>query len=86
MNSEHLARQLAQRGAALAATLIDRLAAAVITIAEVDLPGVAVTRRDDGVVLQAPGLRARALGTRRTPPDPRLSALLIAARSQRGRR
>jgi hypothetical protein len=40
------------------------------------LPGVSVTENGDDVVLDAPGLRARAFGSRRRPADPRVIALV----------
>ena len=51
-------RRVRARGVVLA----DELAAT--------LPGVAITADDHAVVLRAPGLRARAFGTRRRAADP----------------
>lgn len=83
MNIDNLLRQIVTRGAAVAAVAVDRLAAAVVAVAEVELPGVAATRDDVGVRLQAPGLRSRALGSRRRPPDARLRAMLSLLRNPR---
>ena len=76
MTIDNLVRQMSDRGAAAAEVAVAKLAAALVTVAEAELPGVAVTRDDAGVQLQAPGLRARALGTRRQAPDPRLRGVL----------
>ncbi len=81
MTIDKLVRQVSARGAAAGEAAVAKLAAALVIVAEADLPGVAVTRDDAGVQLQAPGLRARALGTRRQPPDPRLRGTLSLFRN-----
>ncbi len=45
--------------------------------AEAAFPEIAVTIAPDGIVLQAPGLVARAFGSRRRAPDPRLAGLTL---------
>ena len=82
MTIAQIVEQIAARGAAAAETTVAKLAAALITVAEAELPGVAATREDAGVVLQGHGLRARALGTRRHAADPRLAGLVALLRSQ----
>jgi hypothetical protein len=49
-----------------------------------DLPGVAATTTDGAVVLTAPGLRARAFGTRRRAADPRFAGLVATLSRGRG--
>ncbi len=82
MKIDNLVRQMSGRGAAAAEVAVAKLAAALVIVAEAELPGVAATRDDAGVRLQAPGLRARALGTRRQPPDQRLRGTLSLFRTQ----
>ncbi|TRW14363.1 hypothetical protein [Glacieibacterium frigidum] len=67
-----LLRAIEVRGRDAAARAGDALAAAAIA----ELPGVAVTRDGADVLLTAPGLRARAFGSRRSLPDPRLTGLV----------
>lgn len=81
MTIDKLVRQVSARGAAAGEAAVAKLAAALVIVAEAELPGVAVTRDDAGVQLQAPGLRARALGTRRQPPDQRLRGTLSLFRN-----
>ena len=81
MTIDKLVRQVSARGAAAGEAAVAKLAAALVIVAEAELPGVAVTRDDVGVQLQAPGLRARALGTRRQPPDQRLRGTLSLFRN-----
>ncbi len=54
----------------------DRLAAAAAR----DLPGLNVMRDGDDLVLSAPRLGARAFGSRRALPDPRLTGFVAGAR------
>ena len=51
-------------------------ARAVLAAAARDLPDVVVADDPAGVRLTAPGLRARAFGSRRQERDPRLAAFL----------
>lgn len=51
---------------------VPRLAAA----AQAEMPAIAVESGDDFVRLRGPGLVARAFGTQRHAPDPRIAALL----------
>ena len=81
MNIDNLVRQMSARGAAAAEVAVAKLAAALVMVAEAELPGISVTRDDAGVQLLAPGLRTRALGTRRQPPDQRLRGMLSLFRS-----
>jgi len=80
MMASRMVAQLATRGAALAESAVAKLAAALVTVAEAELPGVAATRDDIGVVLHGRGLRARALGTRKHGPDPRVAGLVALVR------
>lgn len=73
---------LAARGAAMAESAVAKLAAALVMVAEAELPGVSATRDDADVVLQGRGLRARALGSRKHGPDPRVAGLVALVRSQ----
>ncbi len=58
-------------GAAVVANAGNLIAARVAAA----FPDIAVTTEDQAVVLQAPGLVARAFGTRHRAADPRLSSL-----------
>lgn len=82
MTISQLVDQIAARGVAAAEITVAKLAAALVTVAEAELPGVAATRDHAGVVLHGHGLRARALGTRRHGADPRLTGLVALLRSQ----
>jgi hypothetical protein len=59
-------------GDAAVAAAMDNVAARVAAMA----PEIAVTTRDDAVVLTAPGLVPRVFGSRRRGPDPRLAGML----------
>jgi len=78
MDATRMIEQLTAHGARVAWAAVERLAAALVTVAESELPGVAVTRDEAGVRLEAPALRARAFGSRSQPPDPRLRGLSLA--------
>lgn len=69
---------LAAAGRRAAAAAVRRAGDAVVAAAAAELPGVAVDRAGDDVVLRGPGLRARALGSRRRDPDARVTGLVDA--------
>ena len=62
------------RAAAVRATVRARRTVAARAAA---LPGLTVLDDDDGVHLTAPGLAARAFGSRRAAADPRLQGLTL---------
>lgn len=68
-NAPAVSRRLGQ--AAVTAAM-DSVAVRVAAVA----PEIAVTTRDDAVVLTAPGLVPRVFGSRRRGPDPRLAAIV----------
>ena len=70
-----LLRAIEARGVAAARLATQRAGAALIAAAEAELPQVSVSVAGNDVLLSAPGLRARAFGSRRALPDPRLMGL-----------
>ena len=70
-----LLRAIEARGAAAAKAAGARAADALLVAAIAELPDVVVTRDGDDILLTAPGLHARAFGSRRAAPDPRLVGL-----------
>jgi hypothetical protein len=76
MNADAVLGGVTARGEAVAAAAVpaaaERLAAAVAAA----LPDVSVTAENAAVMLRAPGLVARAFGTRHRAADPRLAGLV----------
>ena len=64
------------RGRTAALRAVAHARAGLLTRAAAELPGVAVTLAGDDLRLRAPGLQARAFGSRRAMPDPRLTGLV----------
>ncbi|WP_419813847.1 hypothetical protein [Glacieibacterium sp.] len=73
---QDLLRAIEARGVAVARAATRRAGAALVAAAAAELPGVTVTSVGDDVVLEAPGLRARAFGSRRRAADPRVARLV----------
>jgi hypothetical protein len=70
---------VAARGAAAGEVAVARACAALTARAAAEFPDVTAVAGADAVVLRAPGLVARALGSRRRAPDPRLAGLVALA-------
>ena len=75
MSADRLVRGLRERGEA-AAGAAKAAAVQVVAARVAALPGVAVIAADDAIVLQAPGLVARAFGSRTRAGDARLLGIL----------
>lgn len=71
-----LLRAIEARGRDVAVAAVTRAGDALAAAAIAELPGVAVARDGSDVLLTAPRLRARAFGSRRALPDPRLTGLV----------
>lgn len=73
---QDLLRAIKVRGIAVARAATLRAGAALVAAAVAELPGVTVAATGDDVALSAPGLRARAFGSRRKAADPRVAGLV----------
>lgn len=69
-----MARAVRQRGERAGKSAVARVVALAARVAEAELPGVSVERRDDRVVLTGLGLRRRAW------MDPRVTGLVALVR------
>ena len=69
--------QLAAQADAVAEAAVGRAVGVLAADAASALPGVGVAAGADRVSLSAPGLAARAFGSRRDAADPRLAGLLM---------
>lgn len=73
---QNLLRAIEARGRDVAVAAAVRAGDALAAAAIAELAHVAVSRDGSDVLLCAPGLRARAFGSRRALPDPRLTGLV----------
>lgn len=80
MSASTIAGQVLAAGRRMAECVADAKRDRLIAAVAADLPGVIATAAPDAVILAAPGLRARLVGTRATPRDIRLVAFLEANR------
>ncbi len=71
--------EVAARGVAAGAAAVTRASAALAARAAAEFPDVTAVAGADAVLLRAPGLVARALGSRRRAADPRLTGLVALA-------
>lgn len=71
-----LLQAIEARGREAAAAAVARGGDALAAAAIAELPGVAVARDGTDVLLTGQALRARAFGSRRALPDPRLTGLV----------
>ncbi len=67
---------VAQRGITAGQHAVSAAVPRLTAAAQAEMPAIAVEPGDDFVRLRAPALVARAFGTQRHPPDPRIAALL----------
>jgi hypothetical protein len=70
-------------GLAAGVAAVDRAGDAIVAAARAELPGVAAVNDRGIVTLTAPGLRARAFGTRHHAADPRVTGLVATRASGR---
>lgn len=84
MNAEAVLRGMASASVVAGDAAVARVAAAVAARAETEFPEVATQAGDGEVRLRAPGLLARAFGTRQRAADARLQGLVAMLRTGGG--